>query len=103
MGLREKLRDKVAPFLEPDERIQAIFPAQTMSPYWVLITFWILIVKNRYRVVVVTNKRILVLNSGRWRLTAVKEAVREVDRNTLIGPAKGLQYRCDSLGERLYV
>jgi hypothetical protein len=33
----------------------------------------------------------------------VKDVLRELPRNTLIGPASGLWWRCESLGERLYV
>jgi hypothetical protein len=36
-------------------------------------------------------------------MTPVKEILRELPRQTLIGPAHGLWYRVDSLGERLYI
>jgi hypothetical protein len=36
-------------------------------------------------------------------MTPIKEILRELPRQTLIGPAHGLWYRVDSLGERLYI
>ncbi len=36
-------------------------------------------------------------------MTPVKEVVRELPRATRIGPASGLWYKSESLGERIYV
>jgi hypothetical protein len=68
-----------------------------------LISWWIIVIRNSFRVVVVTDGRILVFRSGRFRMTPVKELRHELPRNTRIGPAKGLWFRCESLGERLYI
>jgi len=103
MAIREKLRDRAAEYLEPGEVIQEIFPAQTVSQYFALISFWIIIATNSYRTIVVTDHRILVLQGGRFRLTTIKSLLRVVPRQTKIGPATGLWYRFESLGERLYV
>jgi hypothetical protein len=35
--------------------------------------------------------------------TTGKEIVRELPRSVKIGPASGLWYKCDTLGERLYI
>ena len=83
--------------------MQAIFGGQTTSQYWMLLSYWIIIIKNSYRVVVVTDRRILVCRSGRFRTTPVNAVVAELPRETRIGPATGLWYRCESLGERLYI
>jgi hypothetical protein len=103
MAIRDKLRSKAAGYLEPDESIQAVFPAQSVSQYMAIISLWIIIAKNAYRVIVVTDKRILVIQAGRFRWTTMKAQLREIPRQTKIGPASGLWYRFDSLGERLYV
>ncbi len=103
VALRDKLRANAAHVLQPGENIQAVFCAQTTSQYFALISMWIIIFANAYRVVVVTDKRILVCGSGRLRMTPVKEVLREVPRYTRIGPPSGLWWRCESLGERLYV
>jgi hypothetical protein len=103
MAIRDTLRSNAAPFLQPGETVQSIFSAQTASPYLVLISYWLLIFKNAYRVVVVTDRRILVCQAGRVRMTAVKAVVAELPRSTRIGPATGIWYKCDTLGERLYI
>ena len=102
MAIRDKMQKNVEPYLQPGERVQAIFGAQTTSQYFALISYWI-IAKNAYRVVVATDRRILVCHAGRVSTTKVKDVIAELPRNTRIGPAKGLWYRCDSLGDRLYV
>jgi hypothetical protein len=99
MAIRDTLRRNAAPFVETDEVIQVAFSAQTHSQYLLLL----LPLVNSYRVVVVTNRRILVLRGGRWWLTRILGEVRELPRTTMIGPAHGLWYRFDGLGERLYV
>jgi hypothetical protein len=103
MAIRDKLSKNAAPLLQPGEVIQATFPAQTTSQYFALISYWIIIFKNAYRVVVVTDRRILVCSSGRVTMTPVKEVLRELPRATRIGPASGLWYKTEALGERLYV
>jgi hypothetical protein len=103
MAIRDKLRQNASHLLQPGEEIQTVFPAQTTSQYFVLISFWIIILSNAYRVVVVTNRRILLCRSGRFRISPVKDVVRELPRQTLIGPAHGLWYRSESLGQRLYI
>jgi hypothetical protein len=99
MAIRDTLRRNAAPFVENDEVVQVAFSAQTHSQYLLLL----LPLLNSYRVVVVTNRRILVLRGGKWRLTRILGEVRELPRTTIIGPAHGLWYRFDALGERLYV
>jgi hypothetical protein len=103
VAIRDKLRENAAPHLQPGETVQSVFCAQTTSAYFALISVWIILLTNAYRVVVVTDRRILVCSSGRFRMTPVKQILREIPRGTRIGPPSGLWWRCDSLGERLYV
>ena len=103
MAIRDTLRKNAAPLLAPGETLQAIFPAQTTSQYFSLLSFWIIIIRNSYRVIVVTDRRILVCGSGRFRVTPVKGVLRELPRSITIGPAHTLWYRFDSLGEKMYV
>jgi hypothetical protein len=103
MAIREKMRSNAAHVLQPGETVQQVFAAQTASPYLALISYWIVIFKNAYRVVVVTDKRILVCKAGRASTAAVKDVVRELPRSTKIGPATGVWYKCDTLGERMYI
>jgi len=64
--------------------------------------WWIIVIRNSFRVVVVTTADTRV-PSGRFRMTPVKELRHELPRRTRIGPAKGLWFKCESLGERLYI
>ena len=103
MAIRDTLRTNAAHLLQPGEEIQAVFAAQTTSQWFALLSYWIIILKNSYRVVVVTDQRILVCKSGRFRVTPVNDVVQELPRNTRIGPASGPWYQCTTLGERLYI
>ncbi|MGP4028043.1 hypothetical protein [Actinomadura sp. 3N407] len=103
MAIRDKMRANAAHVLREGENVQAVFGAQTTSQYFALLSYWIIIFTNAYRVVVVTDQRILVCRSGRMRMTPVNEVLRELPRDTRIGPPSGLWWRCETLGERLYV
>jgi len=104
MAIRDKLKENAARLLQPGEQIQAVIPAQTTSAYFALISYWIIILRNSFRVIVVTDRRILVCRSGRFRQSAVSEVEREISRHTVIGPAEGgLWYRTDALGETLHI
>jgi hypothetical protein len=103
VAIRDKIRANAGHLLRPGEVIQAVIPAQTVSQYFALISYWIIIFANAHRVIVATDQRILVCRSGRFTMTPVGAVEREVPRGTLIGPAHGLWYKCESLGERLYI
>jgi len=103
MAIRDKLRSNAAHLLQPGETIQAVFCAQTVSQYFALISFWIIILSNAYRVVVVTDRRIMVCHSGRFTITPVKDIETEVPRATRIGDPSGLWWPCTTLGKKLYV
>jgi hypothetical protein len=103
MGIREKLRTNAAPHLQAGETVQAVFSAQRTSQWWAVVSFWIMILKDSYRAVVVTDRRILLCRSGRISMSPVNEVLRELPRSTRLGPASGLWYRSENLGERLYI
>lgn len=103
IAIRDKIREKAAPHLEPGEQVQAVFSAQTFSQYWALLSWLIVMFKNAYRAVVVTDRRIVVFNTGKWSGANVKQVLRVLPRSTAIGPASGLWWRSETLGERLYI
>ena len=103
MAIRDKIRKNAASVLQPDESIQAVFCAQTVSAYFALISYWIILFSNAYRVVVVTDRRILVCRSGRLVQTQVKGVEREFPRDTRIGEPDGLWWPCTTLGNKLYI
>ena len=101
--IRDKISENVQPLLDPGEKIQAVIPAQTKSGWLAgLGALWLLIV-NRYHPIVVTDKRILITDSGRWSMGNPKSIVSTVPRSTQIGPASGLWWKCLTLGETLYI
>jgi hypothetical protein len=66
MALRDKLARQAAPFLEPGEQIRSIFLAQSgPSPYWSLLSAWIVVFTAGYATVAVTDRAIVVLRNGR--------------------------------------
>jgi hypothetical protein len=103
MAIRDKMRANAAPYLQDGEQIQQVFAAQTTSQWFALVSYWIIVFRNAYRVVIVTDRRILVARAGRLSMTQVNEILRELPRSTHIGPPTGLWFKTDRLGETLYI
>lgn len=100
--LREKIVNNSAAYLRPGEQVQGAFSGQTLSGWWFLLT-WLMFFKLNYRAVIVTDQRILILDTGKWSATKPKGVVAELPRNVVIGPPSGLWWKCLTLGEKLYV
>jgi hypothetical protein len=67
MALREGLATRAQPFLEPGERVEAIFNAQSgASPYFSLLSAWIVILTAAYVAIAVTDRSVVVLRNGRF-------------------------------------
>jgi hypothetical protein len=98
MDNRIRLRASALPFIRPGETVLAAFRAQAVSPY----SGWAALL-NAYRIVVVTDRRILVCKAGAFRPALGRGIARELPRETRIGEPRGFWWRCDSLGERLYI
>jgi len=99
MALRDKLAQRAAPYLEPGEQIQAVFLAQSgPSPYWILLTAFIVIFSAGYRTVVVTDRAIVLLRNGRLVGTRAKAVHLRGPRNVWLGTPTGLwgQIRLDT-------
>ncbi len=103
IAIRDKIAANVQSHLAPGEQIQAAFPAQTFSGWWAMLSWIIVVVKSSYRAIVVTDRRILVFDTGKLTMGTPKRLLRELPRATRIGPASGLWYRTEALGERIYV
>ena len=101
--IRDKIRENSHKFLEPGEHIQEVFAAQTLSGWWSALTWLIMLFMSPYRVVAATDRRILVLESGKFQIGNPKKIIRSLPRTTRIGTPKGLWWKCESLGEKLYV
>lgn len=103
MALREKLEAEAAPHLETGEKVQGVFAAQAVSPYWSLISLLIIIFKDAYRAIVATDRRIIVFRTSRWRWTKFKGVERTLPRSTRIGEPIGLNWKTETLGEPLWI
>jgi hypothetical protein len=98
MAIRDKIRANAASQLQPGEQIESVFAAQTANQYLVLLGVVVFLAVNDYYTVIVTDRRILVCRSGKLASTKVKSVERELPRQTIIGPAKGLWYKTSVLG-----
>jgi len=103
MAIRDKLRANAQKHLKEGETIQHVMAAQTTSAWMALLSYWIIIIKNSYRVIVVTDRRIFVAMSGRFTTTPVNDIVHEAPRSTKIGSPSGLWHKCETLGPTLYI
>ena len=87
--MRDNLRKRTQPLLEPAEQIQSIFPAQSgISPYFFLLT-WLLAFFSKFVVVAATDRRIVVAKASALRPTYPKEILETHPRETRIGPLGG--------------
>ena len=88
MALRDKLAQRATPFLEPGEQIQSIFLAQSgASPYWSLLSAWIVVVTAGYATVAVTDRAVVVLRNGRLTGSRPKSLLVRLPRQPLGHPS----------------
>ena len=103
MALRDKLKERVQPMLEPGERVQQVFMAQAASPYWVILSFWILIAKGGYRIVAVTDRNVVVFKAGSFSPSKPASVLQRLPR-TVIGPVAGKLWGTTTIGtEKLWI
>ncbi|MBP1633060.1 MAG: hypothetical protein H6Q11_1348 [Acidobacteria bacterium] len=103
MALRDKIAEAARPFLDQGEQVQAAFPAQTASQWLALAGWFPFVMTNRYRCIIATDRRILVLEAGKMNWAKPTAVIRALPRSTRIGPASGLWYRTANLGEDLRI
>ena len=103
MAIRDKMAENAQGLLDPGEQIQAVIGAQTFSQYWSLLSYWVVIFKNSYRMVVITDRRIAVFETGKWSMTKPKQLLRSLPRDTPIPQPSGMWWKTDAFGERLYI
>jgi hypothetical protein len=105
MALRDKLRERVQPFLDEGEQVQAVIPAQTgMNPMSILLVgALIATLVNKYWLLVATDRRWIVLKQSKMSFKP-KALDRSLDRSTPIGPLSGLWGKSTIVGgEKTYV
>ena len=80
------LLESVVPLLEPGEQPRYVITGQTgIKPSFRWISFW-LVIANKARIVVVTDRRIAVLKGGqlRWKRSQPKALLYSLPRSTPI-------------------
>src|SRR6202012_3403545 len=106
-AFRDRLAAEAATLLEPGEEVQAVIWAQTIpaSPTPLTVLRLLARTDTPYRVIVATDRRLLLCRGGRRRGTGqmVGEVYAELPRETLLGPASGASHPIDFLGEPLHV
>jgi hypothetical protein len=104
MALRDKLVAEAQPHLEQNEQVQAVFAAQAASPFLAILSIWIILIKDAYRAVVVTDRRIIVFRTSRMRFTKYKSIERVLARNTQLGPPTGsVWFKTAAIGEQVWI
>jgi len=89
MALRDKLRRRAQPMLEPGEEIQSVFLVQAgPNPNLLLLTYLISFFST-YKVVAVTDQAVVVMGASMWRPTFPKGVAERLPRQTQIGPTSG--------------
>jgi hypothetical protein len=103
MAIRDKLAERATPFLEPGEQIQSVFLAQSgASPYWSILSTWIVIISAGYATVVVTDRAIVVLRNGRLTGSVAKSLIARLPRQPMDNPS-GLWGQVNLGGTRYWV
>jgi hypothetical protein len=103
MALRDKLKENASHLLQTGETVQVVIPARSKSPYVAGLGLIVDALLDPNRAIVVTDRRIMLCHAGRVSRMTIKEATNDFRRETRIGPASGVWYKCDTLGDRLYI
>ena len=102
MALRDKLRDRAQPLLEPGERIQAIFLAQSgPNPGFLFLTY-LMVFWTKYWVVAVTDKRIAVLRAPKMTPSKPTALAESFPRDTPLPEPGGTLWTELQLGGTRY-
>jgi hypothetical protein len=104
VAIRDSMLASAAPYLRQGEPVQAVFGAQTASQWLAALTgVFVFLGLNRYRIVVVTPARILVLDAGKTSMKKARGVVTELPRSTRLGPGTGLWHQIPAGEETLRV
>ena len=104
MAIREKLQQRTAPFLEAGEEGRQVFMAQSgPSPFFALISYWVVLVAGQYVIGVVTDQTIVVLKASKLRPSVPKSVLLRLPRTTPLGPVSGLWGKIELGGARYWV
>ena len=102
-SLNEAITHNGGSLLDPGEVIQAVIPAQTRSGWLGAHGSPLMLLVSRFRPIIVTDRRIMITDAGRFGQERPRSVVVSLPRATRIGPASGRWWKCVTLGESLYV
>jgi hypothetical protein len=111
VALRDKLRSRTQPLLEPGEKIEQIFPARAGTNPWLIsllgpfgaigvLIGWKAFVKTR--IIVRTDRALVVFDAG-FNGTQPKALLKRLPRDTAVGPLKGTWARTELDGEKIWI
>jgi hypothetical protein len=103
MAIRDKMAASAAPYLQPGEQLQSVIGAQTKSQYLIMLGYLPFFLLNHYRMIAVTQWRILVLDTGSFSQTKARGVVAVLPRATRLGPGKGVWHVVPAGNEMLRV
>ncbi len=103
MALRDKLTERVQPYLEPGEQVRWVFPAAGGPSPWMMALagslLYLILVKPK--IILITVRRIVVLKANKATQSKPK-GVELAGPHVRLGPVKGL-WAPIHLGDKLYV
>ncbi len=90
MAARDKIAERMQPYLEPGEQIRHAFAAQTgPSPYWAFVTWLVMIFGAKYRLVAVTDRSVVVCRASMFKPFSPKDLLGRLPREPF-SPVRGL-------------
>ena len=110
MALRDKLHERVQPYLQPGDQVEEVFLAQGGVSPWLnnglfgAIGALLLVPFTTRRVVVVTDQAIVVVEASKVTGTTLTKrgVIARLPRQTVIGPARGVWAKFRLGDEKLY-
>jgi hypothetical protein len=110
VALRDKLHERVQPYLQPGEQVEEVFLAQGGVSPWLnngmfgALGALFLVPFTTRRIVVVTNQAIVVLEATKvtGTIPVGVGVIARLSRQTVIGPARGLWAKFRLGDEKLY-
>ncbi len=102
MALRDKLRERCQPLLEPGEKIEQIFLAQAgPSPYWLFLTY-LMFFWTKYQIIAITDRNLVVFGASAMNPAKPRGLQARLPR-TRLGPLSGLWAKIVLDGKRHFV
>jgi hypothetical protein len=105
MALRDKLIERSRSYLEDGEQVEQVFLAQTGPTPWLmaLIGAIAMAFATKRRIVLVTDRAIVLLHASAWTGTTPKSVVARLPRQTRIGPLSGVWGKTELNGQRTWI